>query len=444
MKLITRRGTFALGAGALAASTVVDLDQVLAQVQTKNVTAPDIKPEKGASIRIMRPTKFIDGDQQLYEAAVKSFTEKTGVEVKTSYESWEDLRPKTAVSANIGSGPDIVWSWLDDAHQFPEKLVDLSDVAGYIGEKHGGWWETPMKYGRTQDGSWIAMPVGAGGGCINYRKSWLQQAGFESIPDNYPGMLKVFQGFQKIGHPGGLTLGNAVGDGNTLHWLLWGHGGKMVDEKNNVVINSPETIAALEYMKELYATFIPGTLTWLDPNNNKAFLAGEVGIVHNGISIYWVAKNSQDPKIRAIADDMDHARPPMGPIGQRGETSLIVNAFIFKHTKFPNAAKAFLLHFFETEQYTAWQTACTGYWQPTLKAYDALPFWTTDPKLTPFRDIVKNMKYYGYSGQLGYASAAVLADYVVVQMFASVASGQATPKDAAAQAEKRASRYYRV
>jgi ABC-type glycerol-3-phosphate transport system substrate-binding protein len=38
---------------------------------------------------------------------------------------------------------------------------------------------------------------------------------------------------------------------------VWAHGGKLVDAKNNVVINSPETIAALEYSKQLYETFIP-------------------------------------------------------------------------------------------------------------------------------------------------------------------------------------------
>jgi multiple sugar transport system substrate-binding protein len=91
-----------------------------------------------------------------------------------------------------------------------------------------------------------------------------------------------------------------------------------------------------------------------------------------------------------------------------------------------------------------WQEACIGYWQHTLQAYDALPFWTSDPKLTPFRDIPRNMKPYFWKGKPGYASAAVLADYVVVNMFASVCSGDATPQEAAAEAQRRAERYYRA
>ena len=69
----------------------------------------------------------------------------------------------------------------------------------------------------------------------------------------------------------------------------------MVDENDKVIINSKETIAALKYAKELYETFIPGTLSWLDPSNNKAFLAGEIGLTQNGISLYYATKNSEDP-----------------------------------------------------------------------------------------------------------------------------------------------------
>lgn len=441
MTLLTRRRSLQLGAGAAA---LLGGTPLWAQVPTKNVTAPDIKPEKDASIRVMRPTKFVAGDQDLFEANTKKFSDKFGVQVKIEYESWEDLRPKTAVAANTGTGPDVVLGWLDDPQSFPDRLIDLTDVASYIGEKHGGWWENCAKYGLTQEGRFIGMPIGAGGGCIVYRKSLIEKAGFSEVPKDQAGFLKLCQALKAAGLPTGLALGNAVGDGNTWHWVLWGHGGKVVDEKNRVVLDSKETVAALEYAKELYQTFVPGTLSWLDPSNNKAYLSGEISLTHNGISVYYAALNSDDPKMKAMAADTFHARPPMGPVGRPTETSLIVTSFAFKHTKFPNAAKAYLMWMFDTEQYAAWQQACIGYWQPTLKAYDALPFWESDPKLTPFRDITKNLLYYGYSGTLGPASSSVAADYVVVQMFATACSGQASPKDAAAQAAQRAQRYYRT
>src|SRR5260370_24437981 len=89
----------------------------------------------------------------------------------------------------------------------------------------------------------------------------------------------------------------------------------MVDTKDNVVINSPQTLRALEYSKELYGTFIPGTLSWLDPNNNKAFLDGQISVTNNGISIYSASKNSKDPKINALQTDINHPSYPAGPRG---------------------------------------------------------------------------------------------------------------------------------
>jgi multiple sugar transport system substrate-binding protein len=441
MTSFSRRDALRGGLGLAAAGSLLQPSALRAQ----QATPPELPIEKGASLRVMRPAKFVIGDEQVFLENTKRFSERTGVAVTVDQQSWEDLRPKTAVAASVGTGPDIVLAWLDDPHQYPDKLLDLTDIATYLGQRYGGWFPVCETYGKLQDGRWIAMPIGAGGGCIVYRKSWLNEAGFETVPGDFPGLLQACKALKAKGHPSGFALGNAVGDGNAwTYWLLWGHGSALVDENNQVIVDNPKTIEALEYAKELCSTFIDGTLSWLDPSNNKAFLAGELGLTHNGISVYYVAKNSPDEAMRKMSEDIYHARPPVGPVGRPTETSLIVNTMVFKHTKYPNAAKAYVLHMFEGEQYQPWQEACIGYWQPTLKVYDDLPFWTSDPKLTPYRDIVKNLLPYGYKGKLGYSSAATLADYIVVNMFAKACSGQATPVDAAKEAQKRAERYYKV
>ncbi len=61
------------------------------------------------------------------------------------------------------------------------------------------------------------------------------------------------------------------------------HGGNLVDANEKIVINSPETAKALEYVKNLYETFVPGTVSWNDSSNNKAFLAGDLYLTNNGI-----------------------------------------------------------------------------------------------------------------------------------------------------------------
>jgi multiple sugar transport system substrate-binding protein len=91
-----------------------------------------------------------------------------------------------------------------------------------------------------------------------------------------------------------------------------------------------------------------------------------------------------------------------------------------------------------------WQTASIGYFSQPLRAYEKTPIWTTDPKHTPYRDTMSTMLWPSYAGSLGYASAGTLADFVMVNMVAQAASGAKSPKDAAAEAQKRAERYYRL
>ena len=108
--------------------------------------APAYKPEKGAKLRVLRWSRFVQGDIDAYMANVKKFTEKTGVEVRVDNEGWEDVRPKAAVAANTGAGPDIILSTNDDANLYPEKLVDVTDLCDYLGKKYGGWYPAGEAY----------------------------------------------------------------------------------------------------------------------------------------------------------------------------------------------------------------------------------------------------------------------------------------------------------
>ena len=443
---LNRRRTLQLGLGALAGTTMLGRWRPAhAAIAVANPTPPEYPIEDGATLRVLRPSKFVQGDEDLFNENTRKFTEATGVEVNIDNQSWEDLRPLTSVSANVGSGPDIILSWQEDPHLFADKLLDLTDLADYLAEKYGGWFPVAEHYGKSAEtGNWIGIPFGGAGATMVYRKSWVNEAGFDDVPQDFPGFLELCRALQETGHPAGFALGHAVGDAGWTDWVLWGHGAAMIDEEENVIINSPETVAALEYGKELYETFIPGTLSWLDPSNNKAFIAGEIGLTSNGISIYYAAKTAEDEATRALADDIDHAVFPVGPVGFPTQGALVINAIVFAYTPYPNAAREYLRFMMEEEQYGAWQEASIGYWCHPLQAYDAMPLWTEDPKHTPYKDIMRRALPQSYKGPPSEAAAAVKADFVSVDMFQSVCAGQVSPKDAAAEAERRAKRYFRA
>jgi multiple sugar transport system substrate-binding protein len=440
----TRRDGLRVGMGAVAAAGLWRPGEGRAAVGAADVQAPEFKPENGASLRVLRPSKFVQGDETLWLENTKKFTETTGVEVIVNSENWTDLRPKTAVAASVGTGPDIILAWQEDPHLYPGKTVLLNDLTDYLGRKYGGWFPVAEFYGKNDAGDWIAMPVGGSGSTMVYRQGWMNEAGVERYGEDFPGFLDMCKKLQASSRPAGLALGNAVGDSGWVDTILWGFGSALIDEQNNVIIDNPQTVEALEYAKELSATFVPGVFSWLDPSNNKAFLAGECSLTSNGISIYYAAKSSDDPAMKAMADDIQHGNYPVGPIGQPTQGALVINAMVMAYSKYPNAAKEYLRFMMEEEQYGAWQNASIGYWCHPLQAYDDLPVWTEDPKHGPYRDVMRRALPQSYKGRPSEAASAAEADMVVVNMFQQVCAGQMSPKDAMAEAQRRARRYFRT
>lgn len=440
--LITRRDGLKLTAAS--AATLALVEEARAQeIPTQPAEAPRLPIESGASLRVIRPARFVEPDETFFRANAEKFSRQFNVPVRVDFVGWEDIRPQTAVLANTGTGPDVVIGWSDDPHIYADRLLDMSDVAEYLGKKYGGWQFLAEKYGKRHGtNNWISIPLGGSTGPIIYRISAVREAGFDKIPDDHAEFLRLCQRLKEIGKPAGFALGNAVGDGNgTANWLTWSHNSYLTDEQGRVAINQPATMQALEYLQKLYPTFVPGTLSWLDPTNNRAYAAQECWLTPNGVSLYFALKN--DPNTRHIAEDSDHANLPRGLAPDAPQSATIINAMVFRSARFPNAAKAFIQFMMEAEQYNPWLTACLGYWSHPLKAYDKSAVWESDPKITLYRRGLDYRYWSGYKGPITAATGTAASEYILVQMYAAVAGGQATPQQAVAEAERRARRIFR-
>ena len=370
---------------------------------------------------------------------VDAFQKATGVTINVSNESYDDLQPKASVAANTGQGLDIVWGLYSLPFLFPNKCTDMTDVADYLGKKGGGWTKSGEAYGKF-DGKWIGIPVAATGALMNYRVAAMEKAGHKEFPKDLGGFADLVKGLNKNGTPAGMAVGHASGDANTwLHWALWAHGGNLIDANNKVVINSPETAKALEYVKGLYDNFIPGTASWNDSSNNKAFLAGQLYLTVNGISIYVTAKK-ENPQIAA---DMNHADLPAGVDGKVREMNLGFPILVFNFTKFPQACKAFTAFMMEPDQFNPWVEAAQGYLSPFLAGFSKNPIWTADPKNTPYRNVAEDSLTPAGIGKMGENAAAAIADFVLVDMFANYCTGREDVKTAMASAERSAKRIFR-
>jgi multiple sugar transport system substrate-binding protein len=148
---------------------------------------------------------------------------------------------------------------------------------------------------------------------------------------------------------------------------------------------------------------ITGVAGWNDASNNKAFLANEIHWTANTISIYVTATG--DPNLKSIAQDIDFASWPVGPVGKPTELHPMFPLLAMTYTKYPQACKALMAFMMEADQFNNWLEASQGFLTHCLNAYDANPVWTSDPKRMVFRDIAKRSLTVGGLGSVGEKAA---------------------------------------
>jgi multiple sugar transport system substrate-binding protein len=197
---LTRRtlvtsGTAAAAACALTGPAFLDWAKAWAQ-------AAPWKPEKNAQLSMLRWKYFVQAEDDAFVALMDAFTKATGVKVTITRESFEDVQPKASVAANTGAGPDLFWGLYSLPHLFPQKCLDVTDVADYLGKKYGGWVPSAVAYGKGISNKWIDIPVCYGAVAINYRISSLKKAGFTKFPETTDEFLQYAKAVKANNTPG--------------------------------------------------------------------------------------------------------------------------------------------------------------------------------------------------------------------------------------------------
>src|SRR5262245_22918476 len=166
-------------------------------------------PEKGAELKLLRWKTFVQADEEQWMANTRRFTEQTGVRVLVENVNLSEIRSKAHVAATVGAGPDILMGGGDDPQLYPDKCLELTELANYLGDKYGGWYDACRNYCMSGN-SWVSLGIAFYPFCVVYRQSMLKAAGFSDIPHDLAGFLKLCQALKSRGTPVGLTLGNAV------------------------------------------------------------------------------------------------------------------------------------------------------------------------------------------------------------------------------------------
>ncbi|MBI3966198.1 MAG: extracellular solute-binding protein [Chloroflexi bacterium] len=380
----------------------------------------------GGELHLLQWQSFVPEMDALFEKQLQEWGAENKVKVRLERINANDLQARTAAAIQAKAGPDSIqmqynWPWL-----YTDSLVDVSKEAEEVGKQLGGYYGDQEAYCKVKD-VWRAIPYAYVGNAFAYRTDFFKSAGVDKAPTTWDEFMAAGKKLKTFGKPIGQALGHSFGDPPTFWYpVLWSFGGKEVEKNGKTVaIESAETLKAVEWAVELYNTVLaPGALSWDDSSNNRSYLAEQISCTLNGARVYFSARKD----FAKIADATDHFLMPSGPAGQHTFV-LSLNHAIMSYSKNQQAAKDLIRWFTQPERYSKWLESGKAYDIGALKQYENEAVFTSDRKLLPFRDSVKNGKWPGWPGPSGQAAAEVQAKYIVVDLFAKACSGEFKPAD---------------
>lgn len=391
-------------------------------------------------LRILRWTHFVTVYDGWFRQLAESWGEDNGVEVEIEYISDDDIVPRLLEAIAAGEGPDIVETHAPAA-SLELDMVDLSDVAAELESMFGpqdvlarASSQNPVTrkyYGLTSAYAvWPAI----------YRRSAWDAIGMPEGPATFDDLLVNGEMIKSMTDQYvGIGFSDEDNTERALRAILWGFGGQIQDENQQIALDSPETRAALLYAKELFERTIATqeVFNWDSGSNNDSILAGASSYILNPISAYREAQR-QDP---AAALDMYFRRPPAGP---SGDGKVMVSTFtqlVPSYSKHQSEAKDFIVHLASAAQFEVYNSELYNLPAFPVGTAELENYFNRDPfasdppdKLSLFADARNWSANVGYPASANAAISDVFNESIIAEMFRSFVRGEVNEDTAIANA----------
>ncbi len=335
---------------------------------------------------------WVPGANKALDQLCAEWGAKNKVDVHIDYITSQGEKDKltAAAEAQAGAGHDIMShrDWNIRIHQ--QVLEPLDDVVAQLIKMHGPI--SPVaEYLAHIKGVWRGIPTTVGSQvkpCCSRFDLYMQHAGID-VRDLFPAdeakydkkktdtwtwdvYLTAAEKLYKAGYPVGLPMGQASDAVDWVGALFKSYGVVMVDEKDNIKINSDETRTVLEYLKKLMAVNPPEVYAWDDAGNNRWLISGKGSGIMNPPSAWAVAKRD-NPTV--AANCWTHAMPK-GPKGRFvGQLPQFYGLWQFSQNK--SAAKDLLVYISTRDAVKQLVAASVGYDLPSFKSLYDFDTWKT-------------------------------------------------------------------
>ncbi len=410
------------------------------------VEVPVEVPEfpEGTSIHLVQWSHFVPQYDVWFDPFLEAWGEANGVETQVDHVDIPATTATLSAAIEAGEGPTMV-EVLFAPSAFVNGIQDLTDVNMQAQELFGDQVDNcaNSSYLPTLD-KWYGFCHGWVPDPADTVRSLWADVGFPEGPSTWEELL---QGGAQIkdeaGVPIGLGLSPELDSRMAARAIIWSHGGSVQDEDENVVIDSPEVVQAVELMSQLYQqamTPLIEPFDWVAATNNQELIAGNVSYILNSISAYRTLQ-----KIDAeAADNIGFGPALFGPGGERWASSHVWAIYVIpNYVEGPEleAAKAFMLHLvanynqatFNAELYTFPAFPSTV---PQLDDWVANDPFGSRPadKLSLLADAIDWTAWIGFPGPANPATGEAFGANILATMMARAAQGTVTAEEAVCEA----------
>ena len=413
----------------------------------------DLPVSSTGKLTVIHRTEYFEEAQTIFRDTVAAFAQANNVELDistTNAESFGDFLGKMTAAVKAGNPPDFAYTSNVSVSQMAalDLVEDVTDVVEEAIAMYGNIMPgINAEINGKIDGKWKSIPFLAATTSFMFRSDKLKEAGID------PASLTTFEARRdaalKVSGPDfygwGLTP-NQSGDGyGYLVLLIQAFGGHFTDETGQIVqFNSPETVAAYEWLAETYdrngrfaAMLPPGVESWNDTGNNEAFLAGSIAYTHNAFSVYANAKRNNNPVFPNIA----LLRAPTANNGDSRDGGNVGGWLtIFKNAPNKDLAKKLALELIDPKNFNQMASIAGGLFMP---AYENL--WTpellaADPNYAIIKEQVSVAKPFlgeTWPAQPAPQFGAIRATGLIEQSVGNAIAKRMTPAEAVADAHNK-------
>ena len=435
-------GTVALGAAAAGCASEPEgpAGQGAATGPAPTSVFNESASRLSGDLKLLLWSHFVPSHDQWFDQFAKDWGKQVGVNVSVDHIDNAQVPTRIAAEIQARQGHDAI-HYIATLSQFEPSVLDLTDIT----QEASSRWGEQLALCRNSSfnpatSKFYAYSPGWTPDPGDYRTSLWTAVGMPNGPSTWDELLEGGAEIKRTKNVQlGIGLSQEIDSNMAGRALLWSYGASVQDENERVVINSDQTVAAVEFMTRLFKeTMTNEVFSWNAASNNQGLIAGKLSYILNSISA-WRTAQGANPQ---VADDVGFTPALKGPKTALAAQHVMQNWIIPQHAANPDAAKEFLLHYTANFAQATYHSKLYDFpaWPKLVPQLDgwlaADPFGAKPAdKLAFLKDAVDWSTNIGHPGPANTAIGEVFGTFVIPTMFASAARGQVSPKEAVARAE---------